>query len=60
MLPSATLRVPVSPKGELTNMSGALLFTSGDPVFAAETQRTPLAYLTLKARGLMFLGPMGL
>lgn len=38
----------------------ASVFMSGDLGFVAATQRTPLDHLAWEARGLAFLGPMGL
>lgn len=49
-------RAPESPRGELLHMSGALVFTPGDPSFVAATQGTPLDCLALEARGACLLG----
>ena len=50
-LPLLCSRAPVSLRGELLQASGALVFTSGDLVFAAVTQGTPLDCLAMKAKG---------
>ena len=45
---------------EVLHMLCASVFMSGDLGFVAATQRTPLDHLAWEARGLAFLGPMGL
>lgn len=55
LLPHA--RASVSPREELPHTSDAPVFTSGDTLFEASTQGTPLDHQDMEAWGFVFLGP---